>query len=156
MEVIINDKRIKYEDGKVYSYLKRYPSKVFKWYVLKGYNDQGYTKITINIKKYKYSRVIYKLYNPEWDIEDCSILNVIDHLDGNTLNDNIDNLQKKTQQQNMWNQVRAKGYSWNKNENKYTAQICVNNKRINLGYFDNETDARNAYLEAKKIHHKIE
>jgi len=156
MEVIINDTKIKYEDGKVYSYLKYGRSKVFKWYVLKGYNDQGYTKITINKKKYKYNRVIYKLYNPEWDIEDVSFLNVIDHKDGNTLNDNIDNLQKKTQQENCWNRVNAKGYYWNKNMKKYQTQICVNNKTINLGYFDNETDARNAYLEAKKIHHKID
>ena len=33
--------------------------------------------------------------------------------------------------------------------------ITLNNKTINLGLFDNENDARNAYLEAKKIYHVI-
>jgi len=155
MEVEINNTRIKYEDGKVSSYIKWVRSKVFKWFHLKGYINHGYRVIGINNKRYKYSRIIYKLYNPEWDIEDTSMNNLIDHIDGNTLNDNIDNLQKKTHQQNMWNQVRAKGYSWNKKMNKYEAQIAVNNKQKHLGLFDNETDAHNAYLEAKKIHHKI-
>jgi len=155
MEVIINNTKIKYEEGKVSSYIKRGRSKVFKWYVLEGCIGDGYRKIKINIKAYKYSRVMYKIYNPDWDIEDVSIFNIIDHLDGNTLNDNIENLQQKTQQQNMWNRVRAKGYSWNKQANKYQAQIRVNKKDIYLGLFDNETDAHNAYLEAKKIYHKI-
>jgi hypothetical protein len=81
--------------------------------------------------------------------------NFIDHLDGNKLNNNIENLQKKTHQHNMWNQINAKGYSWSKQKNKYQAQICVNSKNKHLGYFDNEIDARNCYLDAKKIHHKI-
>ena len=98
---------------------------------------------------------MYKIYNPAWDIEDISTNNFIDHLDGNTFNNNIDNLQKKTNQQNQWNQLNAKGYSWVKKDKKYRARICVNNKYIHLGYFDNETDAHNAYLEAKKIYHKI-
>jgi len=155
MEVIINDTKIKYEDGKVYSYIKNKGAKVFKWHVLEGYINDRYRVVGINKKAYKYSRVMYKIYNPEWDIEDYSILNIIDHLDGNKLNNNIDNLQKKTQQQNCWNRVNAKGYTWHKRMKKYQAKICVNNKIIHLGYFDNETDAHNAYLEAKKIYHKI-
>ena len=156
MEVEINNRRIKYEDGKVYSYIKNRNSKVFKWYILKGYINNGYRRIKINKKIYKYSRVKYKLYNPEWDIEDRSMNNFIDHLDGNTFNDNIENLRSVTNQQNMWNQVNAKGYYWVKNRNKYKSTIGVNNKYIHLGYFDNETDAHNAYLDAKKIYHKIE
>jgi len=155
MEVEINNTRIKYEDGKVSSYIKKGNSKVFKWFHLEGGINNGYIVIGINKKNYLYSRVMYKIYNPEWDIEDTSMNNYIDHKDGNTLNNNIDNLQKKTHQQNCWNQVRAKGYCWNKSKNKYQAQICVNNEIKHLGHFDNETDARNAYLEAKKIHHKI-
>ena len=156
MEVIINDRKIKYEDGKMYSCVKRYPSKVFKWYHLKGSFDGRYIKIKIKKKNYYYHRVIYKLHNPEWDITDNSMNNVIDHLDGNKLNNNIENLQKKTHQQNGWNQINVKGYSWSKRDNKYCAKITVNYKSVYLGLFDNETDAHNAYLEAKKIYHKIE
>ena len=118
MEVIINDTKIKYEDGKVYSYIKNKNSKVFKWFHLIGHTDKRYKKISINSKRYQYIRVIYKIYNPEWDIEDISTNNFIDHLDGNTFNNNIDNLQKKTNQQNQWNQLNAKGYSWVKKDKK--------------------------------------
>tara|TARA_R110002050_G_scaffold253653_1_gene391876 strand:+ start:764 stop:1240 length:477 start_codon:yes stop_codon:yes gene_type:complete len=153
MECILNDTRIKYEDGKLYSYVKRYPSKVFKWYHLKGSFDGRYIKLVIKYKKYYYHRAIYKLHNPEWDITDNSKNNVIDHLDGNKLNNNIENLQNKTHQQNDWNNLNVKGYSWCKKNNKYHAKITANYKSIHLGYFDNEIDAHNAYLEAKKIYH---
>ena len=39
-------------------------------------------------------------------------------------------------------------------KNRYEAQIKVNNKSIHLGSFDKEEDARQAYLDAKKIYHK--
>ena len=81
--------------------------------------------------------------------------NQIDHIDRNPLNNNIENLRVVTNQENGWNQY-AKGYSFNKENGKYRAQIRVNGKNIYLGYFENEDDARTAYLNAKAIHHIIE
>ena len=39
--------------------------------------------------------------------------------------------------------------------NKWKAQIRLDGKLKHLGYFVNEEDARNAYLNAKLIYHKI-
>ena len=87
------------------------------------------------------------------DIENLE--EVIDHRDGNPSNNRIENLRVTTHQGNMWNQVRAKGYSWHEQTKKWMAQIKVNGKTINLGYFDTEEEAHQAYLDAKKIHHVI-
>ena len=38
------------------------------------------------------------------------------------------------------------------NENLYYAKISVNNKKVHLGKFDNELDARDAYLNYLKEH----
>jgi hypothetical protein len=155
MECIINDKRIKYEDGEIYSYIKWGLSKEFKWYILNGTVNGKYRRLKINHKAYHYHRVIFKLHNHEWNIDDCSKSNQIDHKDRKTLNNNIENLRCVTQQQNNFNKT-GKGYTWDKQKQKYKANISKNGKRKHLGYFDNEIDARNCYLEAKKIYHVIE
>jgi hypothetical protein len=76
----------------------------------------------------------------------------IDHIDRNPLNNNICNLRMATRSENMQNR-NAKGCSFNKRANKWLARIIINKKYIHLGYFDTESEARAAYLEAKKIHH---
>ena len=79
----------------------------------------------------------------------------IDHIDGNRLNNSISNLRDVNNQQNCFNRTKAKGYSFNKERNRFRSRIKVNNKLIHLGYFELETDARNAYLDAKKLYHNI-
>ena len=46
----------------------------------------------------------------------------------------------------------CKGYTWNKQKQKWRAYITVNGKQKHLGYFDLEEDAKNARLAAKKIY----
>lgn len=58
--------------------------------------------------------------------------------------------------QNKWNSKNSKGYHWHKPNKKYVAQIRLNGELIHLGYFYTAEEARNAYLKAKKIYHKIE
>ena len=62
------------------------------------------------------------------------------------------NLRIVTPQQNNLNISNVKGYSLE--NGKYRPSISVNYKTIHLGSYDNEEDARQAYLDAKKIHHK--
>lgn len=93
-------------------------------------------------------RFIYYFFHNE-------IPDVIDHIDGNRSNNLLENLRSVTRHENLFNQVKAKGYCWYKRDKKWKAQIQYNNKAIHLGYFDDEQDARNAYLEAKKIYHVI-
>ena len=113
----------------------------------------GYKRISMNGNKLLLHRVIYYAHNKEWDIHDVSKDNKIDHIDGIPANNNLSNLRVVTAQQNQFNRHTAKGYCWHKRDNKWRAEIAVNRKTIYLGYFDTEEEARNAYLEAKKIYH---
>ncbi len=79
----------------------------------------------------------------------------IDHINGITDDNRILNLRDVTNQQNQWNQTKAKGYTWNKRTKKWQSQIKVGGKVINLGYFDTEIEAHQSYLDAKKLYHQI-
>lgn len=79
---------------------------------------------------------------------------VTDHISGNTHDNRKANLRTVTIQQNQFNQKNARGYSLMKN-GKFRASITLNAKYIHLGYFDTEQEARDAYLEAKKVLHII-
>ena len=117
----------------------------------KGTNSNGYLRIVINNKSYFHHRIIYYAFKG-FDIENISI--EIDHIN-RIRNDNIiENLRTATSQQNHFN-MTAKGYSWNKHIKKWESYIKVNGKKTNLGYFENEKDARNAYLTAKEKYHII-
>ena len=149
--------RIDSEDSlNIYSWREN-KSKPSYWLKLKITINDGMTgykshKITINNKKYILSRVIYKAHNPEWDIGDNSKTNKIDHIDRNPLDNRIENLRILTQQQNTWNRG-AKGYHWDKENNKWVARIKFNKKTIYLGRFIEEADAAQAYLTAKEKYH---
>jgi len=126
-----------------------------KWNQLKIQNDKdGYKLISIGPKRYYIHRVNYYAHHQDWDIHDSSMDNFIDHEDIDCTNNNIENLRIVTNQENNFN-TKAKGYYWNKRTQKWVARIMVNYKQKHLGYFDLEEDARQAYLEAKKIYHII-
>ena len=151
------------EDFKIVNLYNR-PHKVFrdgrvcyfrynKWneYKLTGHND-GYKQIKIRNKgtqkTYLHHRIIgYAFLGLDID----NVYTCIDHIDRNRKNNNWLNLRIVTKQQNTFNR-NAKGY-W-KNRNGYEAKICFEGKRIYLGYYKKEEDARQAYLDAKKIYHK--
>jgi len=78
-----------------------------------------------------------------------------DHINHNTFDNRESNLRIVTCQQNHFNRKKPKGYYWNKTVGKYHAQICVNGRTIYLGLFLTIKEARNAYLKAKKLYHKI-
>ena len=44
----------------------------------------------------------------------------------------------------------VKGVSWNKYSNKWQSQICIQGKRIHLGYYDSIEKAAEAYQIAKE------
>ena len=156
LSTVINGRELKYdlETGLIWG--QNYSFKDKRWDVKSSSEHHEYLQIDIGSKTYKHHRVIYKFYNPDWDIEDGSPKNnSIDHING-TKNDNrIANLRNVTNQQNTWNRTNTKGYCWHKAIKKWMAQIQLNDKKVHLGYFDLEADARNAYLEAKKVHHII-
>ena len=158
MEFELHGVKFNYEYGNIYRLYEL--KKGDEWKEMKLQTDsKKYKRLQFRINKKLYRlyihRLVYWLYNPDWDIMDSSTNNSIDHIDGNPLNNNIENLRLVTHQENQWNQTRAKGYSWKKKDKKWEAYITINTKNKYLGLFDNEEDAHNAYLEAKKKYHII-
>lgn len=79
---------------------------------------------------------------------------VTDHISGNSLDNRRCNLRSITNQQNQFNRRTAKGYTQLPN-GKYRAQLQLNNRFVHIGIYDTEEQAHAAYLEAKKIYHRI-
>jgi hypothetical protein len=87
------------------------------------------------------------------DMSDTEIQ--VDHINGVKHDNRLENLRLVTHQQNHFNETKAKGYCWNKHANKWMAYIALDRRKIHLGLFTVEEDARQAYLDAKIIYHKI-
>lgn len=86
---------------------------------------------------------------------------VIDHINGNRLDNRLCNLRNVTQQENVQNyrvipKHNSTGYlgvSYYKAGKKFSACVSNNYKKIHLGYFDNPEIAHQAYLTAKRKLH---
>lgn len=87
-------------------------------------------------------------------------LGPIDHVNMDRSDNSIANLRCATVTQNNRNRGPQsnntsghKGVTFHKATRKYHAKICVNKKRISLGYFDSVEQAAIAYQHAAKEHH---
>lgn len=76
----------------------------------------------------------------------------IDHINGNSFDNRIENLRETNQSLNTANSLLSKantsgykGVVWRKDTKKWMAQIVKDRKRYGLGSFDNIEDAANAY-----------
>ena len=108
----------------------------------------GYLYIRINNSNYLAHRVTWAIIKRE----DPLGLQ-IDHINGNKSDNRIENLRIATPSQNNYNLKNVKGCTFHKRQRKWVAQIKVNGKSRNLGSFDTEEQAREAYLRAKeKLH----
>lgn len=110
----------------------------------------GYNHVRCSNKLYLRHRIIAYAYL-NLDIDDAS--QCIDHINGNKVCNNVDNIRIVSAQENSHNQTKAKGYTWNKSTNKWQAKLKVAGKDIYLGEYHTEQEARAAYLAGKLIHH---
>jgi hypothetical protein len=87
---------------------------------------------------------------------------VIDHINGDKLDNRLENLRICFQKNNSWNRKGwgfkkmyspYKGVTKDKRGGKFIAYIMVDGKQITLGRFDNEKNAALAYNEAARKHH---
>lgn len=134
---------------------KKFLSKVqkFKWYCSQA--KQTYYVAT-NIKTENNSKRIFYLHQL---ILSCELPLMIDHKNGNGLNNRLDNLRIVTNRENCQNtRKNTSGYtgvSWSKQHQKWISAITVNNKYISLGYFDNKKEAFEVYSNYKKEHNLL-
>jgi len=148
-------------EGKIERFWKANQKKPDRWTEIKGAKNRqdGYLQITLHLtsgrRQVCIHRLVYYAYNQDWDIWRSGINNVIDHRDGITTNNKIGNLQNITQQQNNFNNHKAKGYTIRKETGKFEAKIGFNRKTINIGVYDTPEEARDAYLEKKATLHII-
>jgi len=76
---------------------------------------------------------------------------VVDHIDGNGLNNRRRNLRVCTSSQNHQNRRRTRGRSrykgvcWEKRRNKWRAEIMLEGRHIDIGCFADEVEAARAY-----------
>jgi len=160
IEFVLKNRRLRlHPDGVMYSraHCRGKETKSEKWKEIKfRYNDDGYETCTMSIEGIKRSflkhRLVKLAHDPTWDIFDSSPDNMIDHINHTRDDNSNENLRVVNHQQNQWNRD-AKGYYWREARKKWVSQIALNDKKIYLGQFEKEEDARDAYLAAKaKLH----
>ena len=139
-----------YIDGELVWKIKKSGSRGIGSIAGSVYKD-GYKNIMLNGKRYGVHRLVWIYHNG--DIENGL---EIDHIDGNRSNNNIYNLRNVSRQENCFNNTSSKGYCFDNSVNKWKAYIVINGFGKHLGHFDNEIDAEEAYILAKKKYHKFE
>lgn len=117
-------------------------------------NKSGYKIVTFNSKSYRLHRLIW-IYVFGHIPENF----YIDHINGNKIDNRLENLRLATNSQNQQNRPAPKnstsgyrGITWHKQAKKWMARICCNKKRITIGFFDTAEQAYAAYkIEVKKL-----
>lgn len=114
---------------------------------------RGYLHGSLMGKQFSAHRVVWALWYGSWPSLH------VDHIDGNTGNNRIENLREATRSQNMRNSRSAKGstspflgVSWKSECKKWCAQIQMADGKKHLGYFCDELDAAKAYDAAAFAH----
>ena len=151
-EIQLTQGKVALVDDEDYEYLNQ-----FKWclrgtglgnfYAIRGFRKSKNNNITGSISMHR------QLMKPEKGY-------VIDHLDGNTLNNQKSNLRICTQSQNCSNQKISilntsgyKGVLYNKKNKRYYARITVNRRLFSLGGYICIKEAASAYNNAAQKYH---
>ena len=115
--------------------------------------NNGYKSIFLDGKAYPSHRIIYKLFNENFE-------GFIDHIDGNPSNNKINNLRVATAEENQRNaKLRKdntsgiKGVSYDKSKNSWRVRLQVNKKQKIFGDFKDLELAELVSIEARIKYH---
>ena len=110
-----------------------------------GVSTGGYCVLHIDGAK-RYAHILAYLY------ANGTYHRFIDHIDGNRLNNRISNLRPCTMSQNIANSGKRKsntsgykGVHWDRQKNRWIAQITRDRRAFFIGYFCDPADAHVAY-----------
>ena len=114
-------------------------------------HDKAY-QVIINGKHYLTHRIVFMMQNgylPEF----------VDHIDGNPLNNNIENLREATAQTNQYNRKLSKNntsgcknVSWHKKQQKWQVHVR-HNKKVHCWYVEDFELAELVAYEAREKYH---
>ncbi len=120
--------------------------------ILKGGKNNGHGYLAVNLYKNgkQSTRLIHRLVVNAF-IENPENKPFVDHINGDILNNCVDNLRWATISENQMNSKKKKnntsgikGVFWHKQRNKWQAQIQFDGKSMHLGYFDDIEMAKEA------------
>lgn len=122
-----------------------------------GCINQRYRSLTVLGKRYLAHRVAWLYTHGKWPE------GVIDHINRDAFDNRIANLRDVTQMENLQNassksnnKSGVEGVFWDKQRQRWRAEIRVNYKTIALGRFTSKADAAAARAEAKvRLHASI-
>lgn len=143
-----------YVDGNFY--WKNTTSRRVKKGDLAQVSGKRYLHLSINNKRYMKHKLIFFIhhgYAPK----------IIDHIDGNPLNNKIENLREADKYQNTWNSkvrkdssIGLKGVTFHPQTNKYRSRIRCKYKTYSLGLFKTKEEAYQAYCQASlRLHQEF-
>jgi len=145
-----------FRDGRIHGYNKTKK----KWVERKCHlNCKGYLKIKNWVNNVGYNHFVHNI------ITLCYLGKKpdgfqTDHINNNKLDNRLENLQYISRQDNLYKRVNnkfgvpIKGYTKNTN-GTFKAEITLDGKKIYLGTYKTEKEARRVYVDAKLKYHKI-
>jgi hypothetical protein len=140
-EIQLTQGKVALVDDEDFEYLNQW-----RWYLLKSHTNYYAIRTSRPENKLiQLHRVVIKAKQGE----------IVDHVNGNKLDNRKINLRICTMAQNCQNRKISKlnksgynGVSWCIRSKKWVAQIQCENKKIHIGYFINPIDAAKAFNEA--------
>jgi hypothetical protein len=119
-------------------------------------NDSGYRCIRVGGRIYRSHRIIWLIHKGAWPSGE------IDHINGIRLDNRIENLRDVTDRENSQNIKRCHrdcasgllGAYLNKETGRWYSNIKLADRQVRIGTFDTAEEAHQAYLMAKRKHHK--
>ena len=146
----------KLEDGKLF----RFHGTKKLWTEVKNRvnHSEGYCLVGFKGKTVLYHRVVYCLHHKQ----DIDVKLTIDHINGNKVDNRIENLRlvsKRENSQNKSNHREGKlvGTTWNTQASKWQSQIrpCGSSSMIHLGLFSTQQIAHEHYMKAVEWVHLL-
>lgn len=117
-------------------------------------NSHGYRCLRIEGRRYLSHRVAWCITHGMWPDA------LIDHINGNPLDNRLENLRCADDSENVWNSKRSKanlsgvkGVGWNRKAGQWLARVTKRRRLVFWGYFSDLNEAKAAVEAARKQAH---